>query len=75
MDPRGPIFYLAGLAVSAAIAFYPRWNPGVTQSILWRTFNVGSLWLTFIALGIRDHFVLVRALPKNGSDDEDDFCS
>jgi hypothetical protein len=73
MDPRGPFFYLAGLAVSAAIAFYPRWHPGVTQSMLWRTFNIGSLWLTFIAWGLRDHFVLVRALPKNGSDDDDDF--
>jgi hypothetical protein len=73
MDPRGPFFYLAGVAVSAAIAFYPRWHPGVTQSMLWRTFNIGSLWLSFITLGLRDHFVLVRALPKNGSDDEDDF--
>jgi hypothetical protein len=72
IDPRGPFFCFVGLVVSAAVAFYPKWYPGVTQSMLWRTLNVGSLWLTLIALGMRDHFVLVRALPANGSDDEDD---
>lgn len=71
-DPRGPFFYSVGLAVSAAVAFFPKWNREIIQSMLWRTLNVGSLWLTFIALGLRDHVVLVRALPKNGSDDEDD---
>jgi hypothetical protein len=72
IDPRGPFFYFVGLVVSVAVAFYPKWHPGVTQFLLWRTLNVGSLWLTLTALGLRDHFVLVRALPKNGSDDEDD---
>lgn len=73
MDPRGPFFYLVGLAISAAVALYPKWHPDVNESMLWRTLNTGSVWLTCIALGLRDHFVLVRALPKNGSDDEDDF--
>ena len=72
IDPRGPLFYFVGLVVSVAVAFYPKWYPGVIQSMLWRTLNEGSFWLTFIALGLRDHFVLVRALPKNRSDDEDD---
>lgn len=71
-DPRGPLFYVVGLAASAAICFYPKWYPEVMQSLIWKTLNAGSLGLTLIASGLRDHLLLVHLLPKNGSADEDE---
>ena len=71
-DPRGPYFFVVGLAASAAVCFFPKLHPAATQSMLWKTLNAGSWGLTLIAWGLRDHFTLVRLLPKNGSDDEDE---
>lgn len=71
-DPRGPLFYVVGLATSTAVCFYPKWHPEVMQSLIWKTLNAGSFGLTLIAWGLRDHLLLVHLLPKKGSDDEDE---
>jgi len=71
-DPRGPLFYVFGLATSFAVCLYPKWYPEVMQSLIWKTLNAGSLGLTLIAWGLRDHLLLVHLLPKKGSDDEDE---
>jgi|HubBroStandDraft_4_1064222.scaffolds.fasta_scaffold10708_1 hypothetical protein len=71
-DPRGPLFYVFGLATSIAVCFYPKWYPEVMRSLIWKTLNAGSLGLTLIAWGLRDHLLLVHLLPKKGSDDEDE---
>ena len=71
-DPRGPLFYAFGLATSIAVCLYPQWYPEVMQSLIWKTLNAGSLGLTLIAWGLRDHLLLVHLLPKKGSDDEDE---
>ena len=69
-DPRGPLFYVVGLATSTAICLCPKWYPEVMQSLVWKTLNAGSLGLSLTAWGLRDHLLLVHLLPKNGSDDE-----
>lgn len=71
-DPRGPLFYAFGLATSIAVCLYPQWHPEVMQSLIWKTLNAGSVGLTLIAWGLRDHLLLVHLLPKKGSDDEDE---
>lgn len=71
-DPRGPFFYICGLATSIGVCLYPKWYPEVMQSLIWKTLNAGSLGLTLIARGLRDHILLVHLLPKKGSDDEDE---
>jgi hypothetical protein len=71
-DPRGPLFYVFGLATSIAVCLYPKWYPEVMRSLIWKTLNAGSLGLTLIAWGLRDHLLLVHLLPKKGSDDEDE---
>jgi hypothetical protein len=72
-DPRGPSFYVVGLITSTAVCFYPKLYPEVMQSLIWKTLNAGSLGLSLIAWGLRDHLLLVHLLPKNGSDDEDEW--
>ncbi len=71
-DPRGPLFYVFGLATSIAVCLYPKGYPEVMQSSIWKTLNTGSLGLTLIAWGLRNHLLLVHLLPKKGSDDEDE---
>jgi len=71
-DPRGPFFYIFGLATSIAVCLYPKWYPEALQSLIWMTLNAGSLGLTLIAWGLRDHILLVHLLPKKGSNDEDE---
>lgn len=71
-DPRGSLFYVIGSAITAMIVFYPKWHPEAIQSMFWRTLNTGSIWLTMIAIGLRDHFVLVRFLPNQTGDDDDE---
>lgn len=71
-DPRGPFFYICGLATSIGVCLYPKWYPEVMQSLIWKTLNAGCLGLTLIAWGLRDHILLVHLLPKKGSDDEDE---
>jgi hypothetical protein len=67
--PREPIservgFAFCGAVASGFVVFYPLWRPGSTHLIWWRILNSGSLGIFLIALGLYDHFTLVRLLPK-----------
>lgn len=70
MDRYSTHFQLFGLIASAFVALCPLVRPQVMQSMLWRVLNAGSLGISFIALGLYDHFTLLQLLPKPATEDE-----
>lgn len=71
-DPYCLYFYCLGTLVTCAVAFCPAWYPGVRGILLWRVLSAGWLGLTLIAMGVYDHFLLVRLMPTHGGDDDDE---
>lgn len=68
----GQWFCFLGLLASISVALLPVWHPGAETLGIWKMLNAGGFGLSFIAIGIYEHIVLVRALPKRvaGGDDE-----
>jgi len=71
---RGQSFCLLsfGLLAVLSIALLPMWHPGAERLEIWKILNAGGLGLTFIALGLYDHIILVRALPKKVAEGGDE---
>jgi hypothetical protein len=61
-----------GLLASISVALFPMWHPDAEKLELWRILNAGGMGLTFIILGLYDHIVLVRALPKRVAEGDDE---
>lgn len=55
----------------AWITFYPLSHPlDPSQLLLWKTLNAGSLGFGCIILGVYDHMMLVRLMPKRIAEDD-----
>ena len=65
-------FVLIGIIGFVSIVSYAIWYPEVKQLELWKILNAGGLGLSLIALGLYDHTVLVRALPKRVAERDDE---
>lgn len=65
-------FMLVGMIGFASIVFYAIRHPEAKQVALWKLLNSGGLGLSLIAMGLYDHFVLVRALPKRVGEGDDE---
>jgi hypothetical protein len=54
------------IAVGIAwITFYPLWHSlAANQLLIWRTLTAGSMGLGYMILGLYDHIMLVRLMPK-----------
>jgi hypothetical protein len=72
MGRQGLCFELPGLVAFASIALFPIWHPDAKQLGLWKVLNAGGLGLTLIAMGLYNHIVLVRALPKRVAEGDDE---
>jgi hypothetical protein len=65
-------FILFGMIGFASIVCYAMRHPDAKQLVLWKILNAGGFGLSFIALGLYDHIVLVRALPKTVREGNDE---
>jgi hypothetical protein len=65
-------FTLVATLGFASIVSYAIFHPEAKEVDLWKLLNAGGLGLSLIAMGLYDHFVLVRALPKRIAEDEDE---
>lgn len=65
-------FLLVGTIGCASIVSYAIWHPDAKQLGLWKILNAGGFGLSFIALGLYDHIVLVRALPRTAAEGNDE---
>lgn len=65
-------FVLAGMIGFVSIVSYAIWHPEAKQLGSWKILNAGGLGLTFMALGLYDHIILVRALPKKVAEGGDE---
>jgi hypothetical protein len=64
--------FLVVIAI-AFITFYPLWLLlDARQFLFWKTLNAGSLGLGFIVLGLYDHIMLLRMMPKRIAEDDHD---
>lgn len=72
MERQRQCFELAGLVVFVSIAVLPIWQHDAGKLALWKVLNAGGLGLTFIAMGLYDHIVLVRALPRRLAEGDDE---
>lgn len=70
-DPQGPYFFFFGMVLTSIVAFVPLWYPVTKQLILSKVLDAGWIGLTLIAWGLHDHFLLIRLLPNQGSDDDE----
>ena len=61
-----------GLLVFLAIALFPMWHPGAERLVMWKILNAGGFGLSLMAMGLYDHIVLVRALPKRVAEGADE---
>jgi hypothetical protein len=68
----GQWFCLLGLLASLSIALFPIWHPSAERLEIWKILNAGGFGLSFIAIGLYEHIVLVRALPKRVAEGDDD---
>jgi hypothetical protein len=65
-------FMLLGMIGFGSVASYAIWHPEAKQLGLWKILNAGGLGLSLIAMGLYDHIVLVRALPKRVAEGDDE---
>ena len=70
MDDRWLSFL--GLLAAISVALLPIWDPGVEKLEIWKILNAGGFGLSFIAIGIDEHIVLLRALPKRVAEGADE---
>ena len=70
-DPNAGYFLCAGVFAWAFVALYPLQRPDVVHLALWKFINTSWFGLSFIALGLYDHFTLVLLLPKRIPEDDD----
>jgi|SRR5215469_2341857 len=71
-DPYGAWFCLLGTFATCALAFCPIWWPSVAGTLLWKSLSAGWLGLTLITMGLYNHYLLVRLMPKQAGDDDDE---
>jgi hypothetical protein len=65
-------FLSSGVIAWAIFALYPLSHPELAQSVIWKTVDNESLFVSVIALGLYEHLTLVRLLPKRIEEDEND---
>lgn len=65
-------FLFIGTVIFSFVAVCPIWLPEVQQAGLWKVLNAGGLGLSLTAMGLYDHIVLVRTLPKGIAEGDDD---
>jgi hypothetical protein len=65
-------FLLVGTLGCASIISSAIWHQDAKQLGLWKILNAGGFGLSLIALGLYDHIVLVRALPKTVAEGNDE---
>lgn len=58
------LFLLGGLVAVSSITVYGILHPDARQFTLWKVLNAGELGLSLIAMGLYDHIILIRTLPK-----------
>ncbi len=68
----GQWFCLLGLLASLSVALFPIWHPDAETLEIWKILNAGGFGLSFIAIGLYEHIVLVRALPKRVAEGDDE---
>jgi hypothetical protein len=70
---RQRVYYmLVGMIGFASIVSYAIFHPEAKELDLWKLLNAGGFGLSLIALGLYDHIVLVRALPKTIAEGNDE---
>jgi hypothetical protein len=65
-------FLLCGLVAFSLIAAYGIWHPDARQVWFWKVLNAGGFGLSLMAMGLYDHVVLIRALPKRVGEGDDE---
>ena len=68
----GQWFSFLGLLAFILIALFPLWHPGAEKFEIWKILNAGGLGLSLIVMGLYEHCVLVRALPKKVAESGDE---
>jgi len=63
---------LSAMIGVASIVLYAIWHPDAKQLVSWKILNAGGLGLSLIAMGLYDHFILVRVLPKSVVEGDDE---
>jgi hypothetical protein len=75
-DGQRPYYIFPVLLTVIAVAFitfYPVWHwVDAKQLLLWKTLTAGSLGLGCVVLGVYDHIMLVRLIPKRVAEDGHD---
>ncbi len=70
---RQRLFFLLGVLVAvSSIAGYGILHPDARQVGLWKVLNAGELGLSLIAMGLYDHIILVRTLPRRVAEGDDE---
>jgi hypothetical protein len=54
----------SGTLLWTAVFFYPLHHPEITQFVLWRIVAKGWFGISFIGIGLYEHWQLVRLLPR-----------
>jgi hypothetical protein len=68
----GRWFCFLGLLASLSVALFPIWHPAAERLEIWKVLNGGGVGLSFIAIGLYEHIVLVRALPTRVAEGDDE---
>ncbi len=63
---------LGGVVALSSIAVYGILHPDARQVGLWKVLNAGEIGLSLMVMGLYDHIVLIRALPKRVADGGDE---
>jgi len=55
---------------AAFLTLYPILSPGTaTHLAFWKSMERNVIWLVFVAMGLGDHILLLRLMPKRVADD------
>lgn len=71
IERRSFFFPLGGLVCFVSLITLAIWHPEVKQFGWWKVLNVSGVSLSLIAIGLYDHFTLLRLLPKRVADDDE----
>ena len=70
VDKYGLYFRACVIIACAFVAFCPLWNPGAAQLRIWKLSDDFAVGISLIAVGLYDHFALIRLLPQRISEDD-----
>jgi len=72
IERQRSFFLLGGLVAFPLIAIYGILHPDARQVWLWKVLNAGGVGLSLVVMGLYDHIILIRTLPKRAAEGDDE---